>query len=424
MNRVSSMSEVHASQYFELIEDPLLNMLVPVLVQIMVDLTKQVIIQREEEDEVVQAWTLHFSLCFCRSVVLSLTTLPVLCWLSAVALCLCAPSTCCPLLSVLCFMLVPFLMDLIAFPMAAGLWPGVSASAVPGSAGLAGYESAKTFGSSSTTTTTTEVVEEMAFLQTASGDMDAFFLQFGGCDMAQSEEGCAQQLGQSGTRCAWCVHVHAHGVVSKCVPCSGSANVTVNDEPAFTCGTFEDQCAAPEPAPAPSPAAKPADPAEEEPEAPNETAATIAAAVNDAVFTQLANALPVPVGAELRQRLPGAVSRAVSRVLTTSLSRALLKTCSESLTVLLRHSLAVVSTKVLTAELTESITVAVAPGIAVSLTHDPAADTYCRLCDTHDRYCPPCHASRDHDAWVTAVATHTAQQYGRHYGAYFAAGVE
>jgi hypothetical protein len=40
MHRIGSLDQIEASQYFELIEDPLLNMLVPMIIKIGVKIAK------------------------------------------------------------------------------------------------------------------------------------------------------------------------------------------------------------------------------------------------------------------------------------------------------------------------------------------------------------------------------------------------
>ena len=134
-----------------------------------------------------------------------------------------------PFIMLLCEMIPPFLIDLLSIPLGTSLWPGASPSLFPGTAGIEGMSSSSFASSSSstTTTTTTEEVVEEGFLEMGSSPV---FLEFGGCDSAQSAKDCAEARGEAETKCAWCVKKHSKGIVSKCVPCSGSGIVGIYHE--------------------------------------------------------------------------------------------------------------------------------------------------------------------------------------------------
>jgi len=120
VERMGSMVRVRASQYFELIEDPLLNMAVPVVISIVISIAKM------------------------------------------------------PIIMLLTEILNFFLMLLLAIPLALALYPGTDPASIPGAAGVPGMKPSSPMAQavqsvqSSTTTTTSTVVEEEyeEFLQT------------------------------------------------------------------------------------------------------------------------------------------------------------------------------------------------------------------------------------------------------------------
>jgi hypothetical protein len=120
VERVKGMVSVKAGQYFELIEDPLLNLLVPVLISIIISIIKMPIIML--------------------------------------------------LIEVLNFLL----MKILAIPLALALYPGTDPATVPGAEGVPGMAPSSALAQSvtivtSTTTTTTVEYEEFLELEGATG---------------------------------------------------------------------------------------------------------------------------------------------------------------------------------------------------------------------------------------------------------------
>lgn len=430
-SQLAETEEMRASQFFELVEEPIMNLVVPVAV----------------------------------SVVISIARIPIIMILSET--------------------IAYILSELLAVPLGDALFPGMDTSSLQtiSQMFLPKWERSET---SVTTTTTTVVEEEVdAFLEyrtdktlqhalsrvetarpaegipiregvkfhvdpnskspssvphlspahTDPNDIlwhakfgmgiddthAGMFLELTQCSAAHTARECnGLAPPTSAGRCSWCAKITPEASVATCLPCDPKPLEKLEQD-GFTCSRSSIVCTPPASASssdsdsagesngnagsvgAASEAESDSDfpiipPAPKGKTPPNEAAATLAklvtATATDSLLTLLHNAL-VPI---LRDRLRGKIVRGAVRSLAVNVTSDVIHALTQSLSAPLLQTVSTSLTKRIGSALARELVTGLIPTVSQSLSRNPVTDYMCYQCSLHSQYCEACHA--DEHLWA------------------------
>jgi len=234
-------------------------------------------------------------------------------------------------------------------------------------------------------------------------------------------------------QCAWCTSVapNAFGVKSACVSCSQVESMEENL--AFSCKPSADMCK------------KRSDDeravhmetvkqlkktkrkGQSEQEKFDELLSTeqeIVTQVVGSLIAMLGPVLHLPLSANMHRDVNATVTRATGRTLTQTMTMALTRSLTLSLSQALVRTITAISTKEINAFMTPSLTHAITPAVTQALKHAPTTDYYCYYCREHQVYCNECRnaelESRADDYYAYYYSKYYSTYYARFYGGIYA----
>eukprot|EP00939_MAST-03C_sp_MAST-3C-sp1_P000458 g458.t1 len=230
-------------------------------------------------------------------------------------------------------------------------------------------------------------------------------------------------------QCSWCTSVapNAFGVKSQCVSCS---QVSIMEAKlGFTCAPDEKACEKRDDDSEPVDFEKMKKLAKRKIvnkleknkfEEMTKTEQEIVVQIVGNMIAMLGPVLHLPLSMNMHRDVNASVTRAAGRTLTQTMTMELTKSLVLSLSQSLVRTLSAVSTKEINAYLTPSLTYAITPAVAHSLKHNPKSDFFCFYCSEHQIYCDECrHAqlSMQNDDYY---AYYFSRYYAGYYSGYYA----
>eukprot|EP00499_Haloplacidia_sp_CaronLabIsolate_P009437 CAMPEP_0196770904 /NCGR_PEP_ID=MMETSP1104-20130614/1401_1 /TAXON_ID=33652 /ORGANISM="Cafeteria sp., Strain Caron Lab Isolate" /LENGTH=797 /DNA_ID=CAMNT_0042141019 /DNA_START=23 /DNA_END=2413 /DNA_ORIENTATION=- len=243
--------------------------------------------------------------------------------------------------------------------------------------------------------------------------------QTAGCSAQPTESACksySAKITSSQDRCTWCMLDTMSGSGNGiCTVCRNTADVIGKG---YKCLHEEEQCAAPEgdgeqPKGSPEP--------DEWRDAPEGTQLEelLADMITDSTVDQVASDVHNNLVENLKLNINATAVRATGRVLVQEISTRLITELTIVTSATISKLVTRIASKELTKALTPSITHAVTPAVAHALTRRPAVDYYCRFCAKQKLYCEYCHAAAVEDYYLDYYADYYAEYYSRYYGYWY-----